>query len=614
MSTTAAESAATSLGLASRLAMLKAVPLWGWWAVAFTLIATKAWIMAATSSPSYFEFFGDTDDAARLIQVREFMAGAPWFDTTTFKMGGLHGMHSHWSRFIDLPIAAIISAFGLVFSTETSETIARTIWPLLLFAPLLWALLRTVTAASGEIAGRIALLLAALCPLGFYQFDVGRLDHHNAMIAATVSAALMMWATPSSVLVWHVAGALSGLALAIGYEALAPVAALSVFAALWGLADPRQAKPARAYATALMLAIGIGFALTIPASRWMDIRCDAISLNFVALSAIAGSGLVAALSLREGRSRTQRFALAAIAAAIGIGVYGRLEPKCLAGPMGQLPTELTPIWLDYVAETRSVVRDLVQGRIEQSLGLIIYFGLAVGAQSRRWKATRDAPDAFLLAAVTAFALLACWQYKYMSYASFLAIAPLAWGISRLKGSIEVSAPVVQIGAAVLISQSALLGASAKLQEIFKAPPILKEEIRLGAQSCETSSTIEDLADLPPGLIAAHIDLGAYVGALTHHRILSAPYHRMPEAIIANHKIFAARSDADAAAVIGTQKVDYIVTCKGLDDPFVAAPEWQGTLRAKLVAGNPPAFLERAPIANAQSPFAVWRVKPSKLHQ
>lgn len=614
MSTTAAENAALAKGsLVSRLAVLNGIPLWGWWLAAFALITVKAWLMATSGEPNIFNFYGEADDATRLVEVREFMNGAPWFDTTTYKLGGINGMLSHWSRLIDLPIAAIIGFFGLFLSANAAETVARTIWPLIVLAPLLWALLRTVTTAVGTEAGRIALLLAVLCPLGLYQFDIGRLDHHNVMIAATVSAVLMMWAYPASERHWLAAGTLSGFALTVGYEALAPVAAIAVSAALWGLVDWRQAKQSRAFTAALTASIAVGFVLTIPPSRWMHIHCDAISLNFVALSSIAGAGLVAALSLNEGTSHAKRFAFAAAAAAIGIAVYGRLEPKCLAGPMGQLPAELTPIWLDYVAETRSIAADLLHGRIEQSLGLIVYFGLAIAAQTRRFLSSKTAPEAFMLAATVSFALFACWQYKYMSYASFLAIAPLAWAVSRLKGSEEVSGPVLQVAVAVVLSQAAMLGASAKLQTMLDAPTVLEDGIRLGAEACETNDAIKDLSGLPPGLIAAHIDLGAYVAARTHHRILSAPYHRIPGAIIANHRIFAAHQPIEAAKLLAREKVDYVVTCKGLDDPFVNEPQWQGTLRAGLVAGNAPPYLERVALPDAASPFTVWRVKPETFN-
>ena len=96
-------------------------------------------------------------------------------------------------------------------------------------------------------------------------------------------------------------------------------------------------------------------------------------------------------------------------------------------------------------------------------------------------------------------------------------------------------------------------------------------------------------------------------------MLSAPYHRIANAIITNHHIFSARTAADAAHLIAREGFDYVVTCKGLDDPFVGEPEWQGTFRADLVAARVPAFLEPVKLDNPKTLFSVWRVNRDKLN-
>jgi hypothetical protein len=46
-------------------------------------------------------FLGDPDDATRMIEVREWMAGASWFGLTLPRLGGAHPLILHWSRIID---------------------------------------------------------------------------------------------------------------------------------------------------------------------------------------------------------------------------------------------------------------------------------------------------------------------------------------------------------------------------------------------------------------------------------------------------------------------------------------------------------------------------------
>lgn len=603
--------AATAASTQTTLGRFSALPNWTWSVAALAVIAVQLILITGDGMSGYL---GDTDDAARLVQVREFINGAPWFNLSTTRMGGQAGMLSHWSRLIDLPVAAIITMMSAFTSAATAELVARAVWPLMVLAPFLLVIQTATTAQSGAAAGRIALALAVLLPLGLAQFILGRIDHHNVMIAATVSAALLMWAYPASIQFWAVAGGLNGFALVIGYEALAPAAALAVIAALWGLTDRRQARAVQGFMIAMMMALAAGFVVSIPPSRWMDVRCDAISLNIVALSAIAGLVLCAALKPQRNWTIAVRFGVAAAGAVVGLAAYGMLEPKCLAGPMGQLPADLGPLWLDYVTESRSLLVQLINGRFETSLGFIAFVTAGLAAQTARVRTTGSVADLFLLAVVAAFVAFACWQYKYVAYASFIALVPVACWISTLTGNASIRPAAMQLIAAVALCQLSLLGAGGLLQKVFPSLAASASKMLTGkAEDCERNDAVRDLAALPPGLIAGHIDLGAYVVAGTPHRVLSAPYHRIADAIITNQRIFAARVPADAARLLARENVDYVVTCKGLDDPFVGEAEWLGTLRANLVAGQPPAFLEPVALDNKASLFRVWRVAKDKLN-
>ena len=130
------------------------VPKWVWWLLALTLVALRSWFATGTG---LFGNFGDSDDATRLIQVREFMASWNWFDTTTMKMGGDAGMLSHWSRLVDLPLALLIGGFNLVMPLDDAERLTHIVWPVSLLGALLWVMYRTTASVAGEIAGRLTL-------------------------------------------------------------------------------------------------------------------------------------------------------------------------------------------------------------------------------------------------------------------------------------------------------------------------------------------------------------------------------------------------------------------------------------------------------------------------
>src|SRR6185436_6170885 len=91
---------------------------------------------------------------------------------------------------------------------------------------------------------------------------------------------------------------------------------------------------------------------TVPPVRWLDVHCDALSLNLVLLAVCGAAGLWAATAVR-GRLSI-RLALLGAGLAVGAGLFTGLEPACLAGPFGQSSPALKSLWLDHVMETKSV--------------------------------------------------------------------------------------------------------------------------------------------------------------------------------------------------------------------------------------------------------------------
>ena len=86
----------------------------------------------------------------------------------------------------------------------------------------------------------VALLLALVGVPAYQQFTPGRIDHHNVQIALTLLAvAATVWSDRKR---WAAtaAGALSGLALAIGFESLPYLAACGAAFALRYVRRPRR--------------------------------------------------------------------------------------------------------------------------------------------------------------------------------------------------------------------------------------------------------------------------------------------------------------------------------------------------------------------------------------
>src|SRR5580658_8474779 len=70
-----------------------------------------------------------TDDAMRLVEVRDLLAGQNWFDMTQYRLDPPDGVVSHWSRLVDFPLALIIKSVSGVASAAFAEKFALIVWP-----------------------------------------------------------------------------------------------------------------------------------------------------------------------------------------------------------------------------------------------------------------------------------------------------------------------------------------------------------------------------------------------------------------------------------------------------------------------------------------------------
>ncbi|MGQ0671595.1 MAG: hypothetical protein ACT4N2_01765 [Hyphomicrobium sp.] len=585
---------------------LAAAPLW-----ALSLAALLVYVaMEIWAGPSrLLTGLGDSDDATRLVAVRDLLAGAPWFDTTLSRIGAPEPLVSHWSRLVDLPLAALIGFFDLFVSRDAAELAVRAIWPFLVLLPLLLLLARHAERQAGRVAAILAMGFAVYAHTGVVQFTLGRIDHHNVMIVCVVGGLLLLSDSFRNPRLAHGAGALLGLGTAFGYEALAlTVLSLSLAAlfALWrGEGIAVMAKVALAFAATLVAA----FVLTTGPSNWLTIKCDALSANLVVLAAGGALGLFAAA--RPGMNRTERFGVVAMPALGAFALYAVMEPACLAGPFGQVDPAVFPIWLSDVQEVQSLWQfsgSMPQPAAEFAISALI--GIAIAAFNL--KRDRGLGAQILFAVLVLATLLACWQVKLMPYATFLAVPPLAIFVARLKPIGELTQRAMYLLGFALLNQHTILlvimlaadamGSTSTPTGAAKADPEKQVTSDLPTRCLETSA-VQPLAALPPGLMLTDADFGPFIVALTGHRVVSAPYHRLDHAILETEAI-KSTSPADAARRLAALGIDYVVICK----PFPPRDRSPDTFAGALHTGRVPAFL--APVSiDASSPYLVWRFTP-----
>jgi hypothetical protein len=228
------------------------------------------------------DWLGDTDDAVRLVGVRELIGGAPWFDTTLPRIGAPTPLLSHWSRLIDAPLAALIGIFTPLLGPERAELATRIVWPALLFLALALIVAREAQRRAGPVGAAFAVMLVATSVVALAQFRPGRVDHHNAQILCAVAALLFLRAA------WTTSAPDGSPAVCSGWGSPSATRRSRWWCRRWGsprwwrcgsrgtararVALAATASHARNGAAATLL---VALIATIPPSRWLDdaLRC-----------------------------------------------------------------------------------------------------------------------------------------------------------------------------------------------------------------------------------------------------------------------------------------------------------------------------------------------------
>lgn len=545
---------------------------------------------------------GDTDDALRLAIVRDLISGrAGWYDQHIARLQPPIGMDSHWSRLVDGGLTALDRGFQVFLSPPAAELAMRHVWPLLWLLPVIWAAL----AMARRLGGPLAMFLAAvLCAtdVGIYgQWTPGRIDHHNVQIA------MFMIALAGAISGGRRGGLIAGLAaaagLAVGVEALVFLALIGAGVGMRFALEPEAARrPTRTFAIGLGLGLALLFLVQTPPAHWGLSVCDAAGLNLVGGVGVGCLGILLLTLAPSPAEFWKRLAGLAGVGALAAAVYAVPQPACLGGPLGQVDPRLWPIWLSTVDEIRPLLvpPSAMSSGIRFTFDVILVAGFIATAWLGRDRSTRT--FAWGLAAscllVTSLAALVAWRMGY--YAVWIATPLIAAAIADLAGRSKRPMLVPSVLAVAAIATAA--SASARFWGGAAEREAVAEE-----DVCATNDALRPLAALPPGLVLAEIDMGPYILANTRHSVLSAPYHRIPQGIIAARAALAAPPGQDEAAVrrLGAT---YILACPARIAYGGHIGLGANSLQVRLDRGPVPAWLTRVSAPGA--PLQVYKVRPA----
>lgn len=542
----------------------------------------------------------DTDDAMRMVVVRDFLGGQGWYDHLQHRMNTPWGGEMHWSRLVDLPIAGLIVLFRPVFGTG-ADIIAAYLYPLILLGIMLAILAALARALVGREGVLPAVVLPAFALPMLNELAPGRIDHHGmqmVLMTATLLCAVRALKTPPWALL---AGVLTATSLAVGTETLAlAAAAIVAFGLAWVIA-PAHGLAMRFFGLAFAVAAVLHLALYLPPARWFAPACDALSIVFVLAAIGAGLGL-ALLSVLPLARPWQRLAIGIVVGTALLAGLVLAYPDCLRGPYGALDPYVVDVWMSRITETHPLAVDIM-ALSPFAIGLAV--PLLLGCLAAVLAIWRDAEHRLAWVMAAAFIALAVattlLQVRGGRLALPLVIPALAWLIVAARRAYLTRPSALRILALIL----AWLGSAGLVPALGAAifAPDARVVGGMGRDACIMPDAFADLAGLPPERIMTPIDLGAHMLLNTQHAVVSGPYHRNRDGLrdVVNFLMQPLEAQRPMLAQRG---IGLVVTCNGMSEMHLegAAPDSFITLFAE---NRLPAWLVDQSLPD--SPLRVYAV-------
>jgi hypothetical protein len=565
----------------------------------------------------------DTDDAMRMAQVRDLLAGQSWWDLRQYRVnpaGG--GVLMHWSRIVDAPLALGILILEPLFGQVMAERIVMTLWPPMLGGVLAAACALGYRNLSDWRIAYVAPLFLIMAAFIVTQFRPLRVDHHGwqILLAMLIMAQALRPATWRAGL-WG--GLFAAALLAVSIEGLPIVALFAGLAALRWAMHGRAADRDRLCGLIGALAGGamlLQFITRGPvglAGAW----CDSLSAPYMAAFVVAASGTFAVVRANPA-APWARLGLLGTAALAAAGALVWTEPTCAKGPFASLDPIVVEYWYRHVLEGQplwaSKPHDAIHVLVPSLVGLagsvLAWRGSGTAADRRNW--------ATVIAALLGAAALSLLVLRSAATAHLFALPGCAWlGLRLWMRSRAISAVAPRIfGSASAALTLPLIGSTAVAAVLTAIVPSLQaEEARAAAKiasesryqaTCLDPAAIAALNRLQPATILTPIDLGAPVIFWTPHSLVATPHHRNKNAMADSIRVFAG-DPAKAKALVRTQQATLIVFCRTANDFTKYRRARKDALAAQLYAGKPPAWLEAVPISS-HAGLSAWRVKPATM--
>lgn len=588
-------------------------PFWGergnnalWLVGALWLECAVVWLFWYWGNFAHLDF-RDPDDAMRLVQVRDFLAGQSWFDVSQHRVSPPEGGPMHWSRLLDLPIAGIIVMLRPLLGQAMAEIVACVTVPLLTLATICFGLFAAVRRFLGV---HRALLTVALLVTSFpilTQMAPLRIDHHAWQIATAVGVLGGMLAADARRGGW-IAGASMAMWLHISGEGLPFAVIAGGMFALRYATEPREWPRLIHYVGVLTFGSAGLLLLTHGWAASLVTHCDSMSPPYLVPLALLFPAMLLGRRIVGDGTATRRIVPVAIGGAGAAALFAATGPECLAGPFSTLDPVVYRYWYLGVMEGQPFWRQ------EPAIAAIVLVPPLVGlaglalAVARETDRTRRMDWFSIMGLSLGSFVIAMLVLRAMSVAHMFALIGTGCLVAHLYGRIRALPRMTErVGATVLLcalSPAALAILASGAAEAISG----KAELPPEKVACAAREQIAALSALPVGTLFAPIDLGPAILQRTRHSVVATAHHRNVVGIGKVLRAYTGTPD-EARRIVAASGAGWFLFCPTLGETqryLAIAPDG---LAARLGKGKAPDWLRPVRVPGATD-LRIYRIIPT----
>ena len=580
------------------------------WLIQLALLLIVAW-------QTIFQWeMVDPDDQLRLAQVRDWIAGQSWWDIHQYRMNPPSGGDMHWSRLVDVPIAAMIVLLTPLLTQPLAEQVTVVVIPLLTMGVVVYL----IAAVARGLFGTKAALIAAASVIFMFpviiQLVPMRIDHHGwqmVMFLLGVKYTLDPKAPAKAAII---TGIVMSLWMEISIEGL-PFAIffMGLLALRWVNRDEQRWSQLAWAMASLAVTNSVMFSST-EKLQLAGNHCDELSpfhlVAFAVSATIIVVGTLATRSLSHRMLPVVKIAICGIAAAAAIAVVLQTVPECVGDTFAGLDPLVRKFWYNRVYEGLPLWHQPTGTVVQEIAGLLcgLFAIILLFAKKSQLPVQERITIALLYLACSAVGLLVARAAVYALCLAMILLSPI---IVTLFANAEKTDGIVKRNAmrilACALFMPGILGENASVvTESFDGPSqskLLDKKIEATGlpRQCQSKEKIELLDRLPRARLMANLDISPALLLFTRHKVVATGHHRnqlaMREVILS----FTAQPEI-AREIYAKRGIEYLVTCDGSSELLLYRTAAPTGMWARLHNGGQINWLDRQPDIG---PYRVWRV-------